>query len=476
MQGPTGVELEAVVGNTDRGVLWRARRQRPHDRIVRVVESRFADGAFRQAVSGLGQRQPAGMVEITGHDWTADGRYCIEYATGGAWQTLGERLAELTDWQDRVVLLERVCALFPRWQRSPVFPLGLSLHNIVMVAEEDHWFPWLVPCPVVTPSTPGDLFGVDTVAIAALAPEIVRGARPDNKAVDAYALGTLVAQVLGNRDRSHGMDDEQRVEAQARGILWPSLSAGTRMPAALRDTRAGAELLRTVERYRQPTPSARPVSADDLHVALSAMADLVSIARELRRADPLRALEVLRLVRRDDQRARVEAGLLGAEIAAERDDRETTLQFLGTAVEAAPYRFDLRDRRCRAAWRLFESLPPGRRRTDIGKLIIADIALLEPTTPDDDATTLRLRAAEVRLRCGDPAAAARELFRALNRDPGDFEALLLYCRCWLELGDIPNARRTSTEARRRIDRMAETQLLTTGEARQWHERFAQLLA
>ena len=79
------------------------------------------------------------------------------------------------------------------------------------------------------------------------------------------------------------------------------------------------------------------------------------------------------------------------------------------------------------------------------------------------------------LRCGKPAAAARELFTALNRDPGDLDALLLYCRCWHELGDIPNARRTNTEARRRIDRMLDTQLLTPGEAHQWYERFAQLL-
>jgi hypothetical protein len=142
--------MVATVGSTDRGVLWRASRQRPNDRIVRVLEPQFADGTFRQAVANLGQRQPAGMVEITGHDWTADGRYYIEYAVDPSWRTVAERLTELADWQDRVALLARVCSLFPRWQRSPVHPLGLSPHNIVVVAEEEHWLPWLVPCPVVT--------------------------------------------------------------------------------------------------------------------------------------------------------------------------------------------------------------------------------------------------------------------------------------------------------------------------------------
>jgi tetratricopeptide (TPR) repeat protein len=466
--------MEAVVGNTDRGVLWRAGRDRPHDRIVRIVESRFADGAFRQAVSGLGLRQPAGMVEITGHDWTSDGDYYVEYATGGTWLTLAERLSELDDWQDRVVLLERVCSLFSRWQRSPVFPLGISLHNIIVVAD-DHWLPWLMPCPVITPATPCDLFGVDSVAIAALAPEIVRGVQPDNKAVDAYALGTLVAQALGADDQPPGLDDEERVEAQARGILWPSLTTGTRIPAKLGNTRAGEDLFRAVERYRQATPSARPVQAEDLRSALAAVADLVSLARELRKVDPVRAMDVLDWVRKDDGPARSEAALLAAEIAADRGDHELALRKLGDAVEAAPYRFDLRDRRCRAAWRLFDSLPPGRRRDELGTVIIADIALLEPAMAEDDDTTLRQRAAEVHLRCGNPAAAARDLFTALSRDPGDLDALLLYCRCWVELGDIPNARRTGTEARRRIDRMVETQLLTSGEAHQWYERFAQLL-
>ncbi|RJQ75388.1 hypothetical protein D5S17_21090 [Pseudonocardiaceae bacterium YIM PH 21723] len=467
--------MEAVVGRTDRGVLWRAGREQPHDRIVRIVKSRFVDGAFRQAVTGLGQRRPAGMVEITGHDWTADGHYYIEYGTDETWRTLGERLAELPDWQDRVELLDRVCSLFERWQRSPVFPLGLNLHNIIVVAEDGHWYPWLVPCPVVTPVTPRDLFGVDAVALAAVAPEIVRGLQQDSKAADAYALGTLVAQALGTVDARPDMSDEERVEAQARGILWPSLTADSRLPAALGDIRAGEDLVRVVERHRQGTSFARPVPAADLRSALATLKDPVAIARQLRPVNPGRAMDVLDEVPARDGQTRIEAALFGAEIAEEHQELDRMLRYLDIAVEVAPHRFDLRDRRYRAAWRLFESLPPGRRRNELGSVIILDIALLDPAMPEGDDRNLRRRAAEVHLGCGSPAAAARELFVALERDPGDLDALFLYSRCWVELGDIPNARRTIAETRRRISRMVDTQILTPGEAQQWLESFDRLL-
>lgn len=466
--------MVAAVGITDRGALWRASRNEPNDRIVRLVEPRFADGAFRRAVAALGQRQPAAMVEITGHDWTADGRYYIEYRTGADWQTLAERLAELADWQDRVALLERICSLFSRWQRSPVHPLGLSLHNIVVVAEEERWLPWLLPCPAVTLGTPCDLFGVDSVAIAALAPEVVRGLQPGNKAVDCYAIGTLVAQALGDTSVAMVTSDFDRVEAQARGLLWPALSAGTRIPSTLCGTQAGKDLFRVVEHYRHATPSARPADAEELRSALDAVADPVSIAAGLRHTDPIRALDLLQWVREQDGEARVRACLLGAEISAERGDSEVELRYLHDAVQCAPRRFELRQRRYEAAWRVFESRPSDRA---LGRVILDDIALLKQILPDeDDESTLHQRAAEVHLRRGDPRAAAREVFAALDRDPSDLGSLLLYCRSWLELGDLANARRTDIEARRRIERMVDTQLLTVGEAQQWYERFARLLS
>lgn len=473
MQGPPGVELVAAVGSTDRGAVWRASRNAPNDRIVRIVEPRFADGAFRRAVAALGQRQPAAMVEITGYDYTADGHYYIEYRTGAEWLTLAERLAVLADWQDRVALLERICSLFSRWQRSPVYPLGLSLHNIVVVAEEDRWLPWLLPCPAVTFATPCDLFGVDSAAMAALAPEVVRGLRPDNRSVDCYAIGTLVAQALGDTAVTTITSDEDRVEAQARGLLWPALTAGTRIPSTLCGTQAGKDLFRVVEHYRHATPSARPADAEELRSALDSVADVVAIAAQLRHTDPIRALDLLQWVREQDGEARVRACLLGAEIAAGLGDGETRLRYLHEVVQLAPRRFELRQRRYEAAWQLFESRPTDR---VLGKVILDDIAVLKQVVSEEDASELYHRAAEVHLARGDAAAAAREVFAALDRDAGDLAALLLYCRCWLDLGDLPNARRTDIEARRRIERMVDTQLLTTGEAQQWYERFARLLS
>jgi hypothetical protein len=467
--------MVAMVGVTDRGALWRASRQRPNDRIVRVVEPRFADGAFRQAVSALGQRQHAGMLEITSHDWTPDGRYYVEYATGTTWRTLAERLADLTGWQDRVALLERVCSLFPRWRRSPVHPIGLSPHNVVVVAEDDHWLPWLVPCPSVTLSSPCDLFGVDTVAIAALAPEVVRGVQLDDRAVDVYALGTLVAQALGDTDLAAILDDADRVEAQARGMLLPPMTTSTRIPSTLSEVPAGQDMFRAVEHYRQTAPSARPPDADELRSILARVADPVAAARTLRRTDPVRALDVLQWVREDDVGARLDACLLAADITTEHGDHEAVLRHLGDAVALAPGRSDLRHRRYEAAWQVFESLPAGGRRDPVGQTILDDIAWLRPMASDDD-TTLFLRAAEIHLSSGDPGAALTELYGALVRDPGDLAALWQYCRCWIELGDPAKAGQTATEARRRIDRMFDAQLLTAGEAQLWRERFAELLS
>ncbi|MBM7856260.1 serine/threonine-protein kinase [Lentzea nigeriaca] len=465
--------MVAAVGSTDRGELWRASRHTPNDRIVRIVEPRFADGAFKRAVGTLGQRQLAAMVEITGHDYTADGRYYIEYRTDADWLTLAERLAVLTDWQDRVALLERICSLFARWQRSPVHPLGLSLHNIVVVAEDDRWLPWLLPCPAVTYGTPCDLFGVDSSVVAALAPEVVRGLRPGNRAVDCYAIGTLVAQALGDTTVATITADEDRVEAQARGLLWPALTAGTRIPSTLCGTREGQDLFRVVEHYRHATPTARPADAEELRSALDAVADPVSIAAGLRRTDPVRALELLELVRGHDGEARVRACLLGTEIAAEQGDGEAQLRYLHEAVQLAPRRFDLRQRRYEAAWRVFESRPSDR---VLGKVILDDIALLKQVGLEEDESVLYQRAAEVHLRRGEPAAAAREAHAAAARDFGDLASLLLYGRCWIELGDLHNARLTEIEGRRRIERLVAAQDLTKGEAQQWYERFARLLS
>ncbi|ANZ41015.1 hypothetical protein BBK82_38585 [Lentzea guizhouensis] len=262
MQGPHGVQLQDMLGVTDRGSLWRA-----HDTVLRVVEPRFCDEAFREALTRLRHRRYPRLLEITGEGWT-DGHFYVSYAVTPPWQTLEERLAGPLDWPERVALAADVCRAVELWQASPVHPLGLSLRSIVLMRHAGRWLPWLVPCPPIARPTPRDLFGLDATALAPLAPELIRGTA--TVALDGYALGTLVAQVLGPATGTY--DDEGRVEAQARGVL---LSAtGTRVPVFLHHTPQFQAVVRTIERYRHPHPQARPDDAGDLLAALEAVVDL----------------------------------------------------------------------------------------------------------------------------------------------------------------------------------------------------------
>src|SRR2546426_734568 len=108
MDGLPGVQLAAAIGATDRGTLWRASGDRKHDRIVRVIEPRFRDGRFRQALSTLRQRGHDRMLGVAGEGWS-DGRYYIEYAVHGAWRSLAEWLSEPVDWWERLAVLGDVC-------------------------------------------------------------------------------------------------------------------------------------------------------------------------------------------------------------------------------------------------------------------------------------------------------------------------------------------------------------------------------
>lgn len=471
MEGPQGIRLADSVGATDRGTLWRATRENEHDRIVRIVEPRFCDGRFRQALTGLRQRRDDRMLEITGEGWSG-GNYHAEYAVPSPWLTLEERLAELPDWRDRGALLDQVCEVLPRWQASPVQPLGLNLRNIVVLEDAGRWDPWLVPCPAMTVGTPCDLFGLDTEIVAALAPEAVRGVQLDGRVQDAYALGTLVAQALGCPPaRLAADDDEHRVEAQARGALLRSSPEGSGIPGYLHQVPQVLELFRTVRRYRHTEPDARPNDAAVLHAALAEATDPIALAGSLRTTDPTRALQVLSWV--DDEnteRAALAAGL-AAEINAEQGDRDAALRLLDKAVALAPERMDLRRRRTEAAWRVFEPLPPGTEAGRIGDQLVKDLKLLRRLR-EIGGPTPHLRVAEVHRRRGDLAAAADELHAAVLADPADLSALLAYALCWVDLGDAATTRQTVAEAYRRIDRMEQSQMLTTREAHQWRKRFA----
>ncbi|KOV86717.1 lipopolysaccharide assembly protein LapB [Nocardia sp. NRRL S-836] len=442
MQGPHGVRLQDMVGVTDRGSLWRA-----HDTVLRVVEPRLCDEAFREALVRLRQRRYQRMLEITGEGWTG-GHFYVSYAVAPPWQTLEERLAGPLEWPERVALAADVCRAVELWRSSPLRPLGLNLRNVVLMRHAGRWLPWLVPCPPVTRPTPRDLFGLDATALAPLAPELIRGTT--TAAPDSYALGTLVAQVLGPVTGSH--DDEGRVEAQARGVLLSS--TGTRVPSFLHTTPQFQAVLRTVERYRHPHPQARPEGADDLLVALEAMVDLHGLAGALL---PDRVIEVLRAMGDDPRIVPI------AEHLSATADPALALRYLDLAVPIAPDDLDLRRTRASMRWQL------GRFTDEL----LDDLARLARLGDRAQRLTALKRTAQVHLLRGNPADAAKALYAANQLAPGDLDVLLSYRRCWLELDRTAEADQTLTEALRRIGRMEDSQMLTTKEAQLWRSRFAE---
>lgn len=442
MQGPHGVRLQAMAGVTDRGSLWRA-----HDTVLRVVEPRFCDEAFREALTRLRHRRYPRSLEITGEGWTG-GHFYVSYAVTPPWQTLEERLAGPLEWPERVALAADVCRALEHWRSSPAHPLGLNPRTIVLMRHAGRWVPWLAPCPPITRPTPRDLFGLDATALAPLAPELIRGTAAG--ALDSYALGTVVAQVLGPVTGQY--DDEARVEAQARGVLLSS--TGTRVPSFLHSTPQFQAVVRTIERYRHPHPQARPDKADDLLAALEAMLDLHGLTGTLL---PDRVLEVLRAMGDDPQVVPI------AERISETVDPARALRYLDLAVPIAADNLGLRRARASLRWQL------GR---FTGELL-DDLAQLARHGDRPERLTALKRRAEVHRSQGNPADAAKELYAANQLAPGDLEVLLAYRQCWLELDRATEADQTLTEALRRIGRMEAGQMLTTKEAEQWRSRFAE---
>ncbi|MFC3897708.1 hypothetical protein ACFOWZ_40085 [Lentzea rhizosphaerae] len=440
MKGPHGVRLQAMVGITDRGSLWRA-----HDTVLRVVEPRFCDETFREALTRLRQRRYPRTLEITGEGWTG-GHFYVSYAVTPPWQTLEERLASPLEWPERVALAADLCRALDHWRSSPVHPLGLTLRTVVLCRHAGRWLPWLVPCPPVARQTPRDLFGLDATALAPLAPELIRGTTA--AALDSYALGTLVAQVLGPVTAQH--DDEGRVEAQARGVLLSS--TGTHIPSFLHSTPQFQAVVRAVDRCRHPHPQARPGSPDDLLAALEGLLDLHGLAEALL---PDRVVEMLRAMGDDPRVVPI------AEQISATADPVHALLCLDLAVPIAADNLRLRQARASLRWQL------GRYTGEL----LDDLAQLARHGDRDERLTALKRSAEVHLSHGNPAEAAKDLYAANQLAPGDLDVLWSYLQCWRELGQTAEAGQTRAEALRRIGRMEAAQMLTTKEADGWRSRF-----
>jgi tetratricopeptide (TPR) repeat protein len=360
------------------------------------------------------------------------------------------------------------------WQRSPVHPLGLSLRNIVLADEAGQQLPWLVPCPAVVMSTPCDLFGLDATVIAALAPETIRGVMLNERAQDMYALGTLVAQAAGCPQARSARDDESRVETQARGALLVSTGAGSMVDPIVLTTPPMDQLFRAIRHYRHAATEARPHDAAELQSALAAATDPIALAEVFRSTDPVRALQMLSLADRSDPALHLHAMCLAADIYDQTGDRQAALRCLDVAVslDLDLERIDLRRQRCDMRWQVLLAAAGEAADEEIESLL-NDIKVLKAL--DASAGTMwYLRAAEVYRRKGDLGRAAGELYDAIEVDPTDLQALLLYAQCWIDLKDTGNAAQVVGMARRRISGMVGAGLITRTEGQRWNDEFDHL--
>src|SRR5437764_5428006 len=277
MEAPEGVRLDEPVGPTDRGTLWRASRDRPHDRIIRFLDPRLSDQQFRDAAGALRRREHPRMLRLAGVGW-AGGYFYLEYAVAAQWQSLEQRLRALPHWYGRLQVLVQICDVLADWRASPIRPLGLNQRNIVMLRTGERWYPWLVPCPPVSCGTPADLFGIDAPILAAVAPEIVRGVALDRRSPDSYALATLAAQAAGcAEDAGSAEDDDGRVTAQARGTLLRADEPRSAVQESLHRAPEVRQLFQAIRRYRHTVADARPADATELRAAVVAATDLLTL-------------------------------------------------------------------------------------------------------------------------------------------------------------------------------------------------------
>jgi hypothetical protein len=470
VEGPAGITLAAEIGPTDRGVLWRAARDRDGDRIVRFVDPRFCDERFRLALKNLREHPCAAALEIVGEGWSG-AHYFVEYAVTPGWRTIEELfIATGNRWYERLPTLVRVCDALATWQRSRMLPLGLSVRSVGVAGDGA---PTLVPCPPVVRSSARDLFELDAPVLAATAPETVRGVQLNPYAEDSYALGILVAQALGCSTSRTVIDAESRVEAQARGALLRVAADRSTVDPFLWHAPPLQQLMRTVARYSHSVPDARPPDAGAMRAALDPVADPVELATALRATDRNGALEVLTRSFVHSAAYAIRCREEAAAICREDGDWAAAVTYLDGAIAIAPNQLSLRERRCEALWQLFEAAPDSD--FEPADRLLDDVTFLTRLAERGDVANLRARAAAVHRSRGDHHSEAAELYAASKLAPESVFLLVSYLRCLLDLDDRNAATRVAETTRRRIAGLVKSGRMTEGTGDRWNARIDELL-
>jgi len=487
MNGPDGIQLDQFIGVTDRGSLWCATRQYKGKRIVRIVDPRFCDRRFRQSLNDLCKKQHPRMIPIVGEGW-AGVHFYIEYRINSRWESLEAYFKQL-HWRTRLAVVTQICDVLPQWNNSPIHPLGLNGRNIIMVNDVGHWFPWLLPCPPAKYSSPCYLFGADSPAISAIAPEVIRDVCFNDRAQDNYALGTLAIHGLGCKESRQAITDEDRIEAQARGALLNCELKSSEVEGFLHSIEPLKHLIQVVQHYTQISPVARPSESTELKIACTnafTATDPVALALDLvRHSNSREALKVLQWGFKIFGE-NLESRLLAADICEKIEELPQALEHLNHAVSLVPRDLNLRWRRCNLRWFLYQKLPPlNSNKTDPqGELLIKDLNVLKnmPSIKPIEPNLLYIMAASVYRRRRDLDRAAKELYDAVDLEPADMNALFLYGECLRDIGnrnqDIADRNVVAQlvlEAHRRIDRMALNEMMEKMEAKKWREKFNALL-
>lgn len=491
-----GIRLDHLLGVTERGTLWRGTRQRSGDRIVRLIESRFCNFRFRNALSSLRASPQPRTLPIV-NDGFAGNQFYVEYVADGRWITL-ESQFEMKHWRDRLRSIQQLCEAFVQWSRGPVRPLGLNVCSIIMVNDANLWFPWLLPCPPFEYSSPYDLLDIGPPVLSSLAPEIVRDVEGDTRVQDSYALGSLALRALGVSESRPGATREELLEEQACGtrtgleLKTAALLQNSAVEPFLHSSGALERLLLVVRHYLQPAPEARPVGPAELLEACKhalAATDPLGLAAELLQRGNFREALMVLAWGREKFGEELQNRLLAVEICKKIEDFAAAVQHLNQAIELLDragsgaiedfeFRLGLCQQRCDLCWLLYEDLPPLKadEADPYGDTLLKDLTWLKASGCEPrERNEHHMRAAMVYRRRGDLRSTARELYEAVELEPSDLTALFLYGDCLKDLGEQEAVAQLHQEARRRIERMTLAEFIRPSESQLWLEKFDMLL-